>query len=153
MSTISIRHNPTCIAHTMVLTASLPHAYKLTNTLLPAHHPPTLSKRSKFLQLVLQEHFGWCVTLISHDVSQLSSALNFSVPTRWPSRTDVGRHCRGGVRGWLWWCAPIEKKRWNLYILISSACFPEWLCRLANYRREQNRRSKVYNGKRHTAGV
>ena len=59
------------------------------------NHSPEEEWKITFLHPELQQHSGWCVTLISHDVSRLSSTLNFSIPTRWASGTDVGRHRRG----------------------------------------------------------
>lgn len=72
-----------------------------TKLLFSAHkyiNCPPPKEKIKYLHPALHQHSGRCVTLISHDVIQLSSALNFSIPTRSPSGTDVGRHQRGIVR-------------------------------------------------------
>lgn len=63
----------------------------------------------------MYKHSGWCVTLISHDVSQPSSALNFSMPTRALSTTDVGRL-------WRVVCQEESPSRLGLWCRVSFHC-------------------------------
>lgn len=93
---------PETITHHMNSTHYNPNHHLLTHIHITVKPPSTSPKKKiKFLHPELQKHSGWCLTLISHDVSRLSSALNFSIPTMWPFGTEVVRHRRGHVRRWM----------------------------------------------------